>query len=72
MKKVIFSIMTILLVAIMVITAGCSGSGFACVGGSGAFYNPNNEYSPEIVKHQPTQTVSVGRASMLPSLRRKK
>ena len=47
------------------ILSGCSGSGFITVGGSGAVYNPNNEYAPQIVRNQPTQGVNIGRA-MLP------
>ena len=50
----------------VVILAGCSGSGFVAVGGSGAIYNPNNEFAPMIVQQQPTQSVSVGRARFLP------
>ena len=56
----VFLFVTILLLS------GCSGSGFVTVGGSGALYNPNNEYAPKIVQQQPTQSISVGRAKILP------
>lgn len=50
----------------VVILAGCSGSGFVAVGGSGAIYNPNNKYAPLIVQQQPTQSITLGRARILP------
>jgi len=55
-----------LLVAIAITMSGCSGSGFVALGGSGAFYDCEQPTAPEIVRNQPTQSVTVGRARMLP------
>ena len=62
-----------LIIGLVVLSAaallsGCSGSGFVTVGGSGALYNPNNEYAPLIVQQQPTQAITVGRARLLPMI----
>ena len=54
------------LFGIILLLSGCSGSGFVALGGSGAIYNPNNEYAPKIVQQQPTQSITVGRAKILP------
>ncbi|MCK5606620.1 hypothetical protein KAR91_32260 [Candidatus Pacearchaeota archaeon] len=65
-------VIAVMLIAIAVTVSGCSGSGFIALGGSGAIYNPNNEHGPEIVRNQPTQAVTVGRAKMLPMVGEKK
>lgn len=54
-------LLTIALLGVMFL-AGCSGSGWMTVGGSGAFYNPNADNAADIVDKQPTQTMSMGKA----------
>ena len=66
MKNFVIGVAAILVIAILIMASGCSGSGFVAVGGSGAIYNPNNEHAPKIVQQQPTQSIQLGRAKILP------
>ena len=67
MENLLRNVVVVLtVVVIAMLLAGCSGSAFMALGGSGAFYNPNNEHAPKIVQQQPTQSIAVGRAKILP------